>query len=206
LSIAFVLTALAGCDPFLPDTGEPIIATPLGRSTPKGVIDQLMDSYTGRRIDLFEDLFPDDKSFFRFYISPRLVETGSRIVTTSEQFDTLFTYVPQGVYYYWPYEDEHRSHQRIFSAATSISISTQPVYDQRDFVYHYGPGGDTIGVEVLMLGGEILIKVPDPVTPRQELWYYIVIDRQVFYLVRDSERNWVIKKWFDFGTSAGDPS
>ena len=56
-------------NPFFPETGPPVDQrSPQQRSTPQGVVDQLIESYESRRIDMFEELQPTDGSF-QFFIA-----------------------------------------------------------------------------------------------------------------------------------------
>jgi hypothetical protein len=166
------------------------------------VIEQLKNAYVYKRIDLFEDLFPEDGSY-RFYMSHRL-EDELRLTNPnlpSEQYDAQFFYVPAGTYYYWNSDDEIRGHTRLFSDAHLIALTGYEVHPDL-FRYHRSPSGDTIGVEVLMEGGELKVEVwveGDVITATI---YTATIERQVFYLVKDPKNNWVIAKWFDLGTAS----
>lgn len=190
------------CDgnPYFPDTGLPVTGSSQSQlNEPAGVIDQLLTAYENQSTDLFQELFPDDNSF-RFYVSPMLVESGTSVGIVPERIDSTYEYIPEGTYYYWTYDSEKRSHERLFDQAVSITVAVRPVYEEEDFVYHLSAGGDTVGVEVLMVGGELIVRVSIDATTNYD--YPVAIERQVFYLTReDSGDPWVIRKWFDFGTS-----
>jgi len=193
----------AGCEwyPFFPQTGLPIQENSR-RKTPEGLINQLHEAYEQQRIDLFEDLLPTDKTF-RFYVSRRFLEDPDRPngILISERIDSGFAYIVPSEYYYWQHDNELQSHRNLFTNARSVRFSIEPLASPGDFRYHVD-GGDTVGVEVLMVGGEIAVEtweVIDNITYILET--LIEIDRQVFYLVRDANRDWVIKKWFDLGSS-----
>jgi hypothetical protein len=198
-----VAVCLAGCEDglFFPDTGEPLVAGP-GRDTPTAVMDQLVSAYQNKSIGLFRDLFVTDGSF-RFYISPRLVETGTtRVTVTREEIDTVFQLVPAGTYFYWTLDDEIQSHTGMFAAKNNVTFNQLPLYDTFGFRWHVSAGGDTVGVEVPMEGGEIQIDVPQEGSTLVTDNYYITIESQLFYMVRDDAGKWVIQKWFDFGTTS----
>jgi hypothetical protein len=192
---ALVLAVVCSCQqiPFFPRIVRPI-EPPSPKATPEGVIDQLITSYQNQRIDLFRDLFPADNSF-RFYVSPRFVEEYGG-TTSRETIGAEFTHVPPDDYFYWNYDSEYRSHRNLFDNAQRIEFTIDPTVHPDDFVYHVNGDGDTVGVEVLMLNGKFTVEAE----PLEEA-YEIDIQRQVFYLIRDGSGNWVILKWFDFGTA-----
>ncbi|MBD3243441.1 MAG: hypothetical protein GF331_22820 [Chitinivibrionales bacterium] len=200
LAISSVLCCMCDSNPFTPDTGVPITTggPESQRATPVGVIDQLLTAYENQSSKLFVELFPADKSF-RFYVSPRLIESGTDVNIVPEEIDTSLKYVPQGTYRYWTHDSEVRSHERLFSEAAYIRVEAPPVFDEEDFCYHLNDSGDTVGVEVLMLGGELLIGLSAGAYTEEQ--HPVVIERQVFYLERGADNLWVIKKWFDFGTT-----
>ncbi len=203
---AVVLAAgvvVLGCgSPFFPETGKPALSVS-GRQTPVAVIEQLLSAYQNASIDMYEDLFPTDGSF-RFYVAPGFFETAiGNVDITPEVFDSQFVHVPAGTYHYWSFGDELEAHRKLFRLAEAIRVEQRPIFDDDDFVPHLSAGGDTIGVEVLMVSGEIAVDWKEEDDPLVEYQESIVIERQVFYLVRDEERRWVISKWFDFGTTAG---
>jgi hypothetical protein len=197
---AAALCVLGCCfNPFFPPTGTPDPTPPL-RSRPEGVIRQLIQAYEMKRIDLFTDLFPASRSF-QFYVSPSFVTTyGSRgYVNPPEPRDTLLHYIVESpYYYYWTQELEIQSHRNLFSKAESIEFTVRPSVNPGDFRYLADEKGDTTNVEVLMTNGQITIKV-NAGTFTEE--YTIMIDRQVFFLERDPAGLWVIRKWYDFGSS-----
>jgi hypothetical protein len=199
VAVAGVFVVSCANNPFLSDTGKPIDTSP---DSPLSVLDNLLDAYETQRIDSFEELFLADS--FKFYLSPQLVESGisPNVTVNSEQIDTSFVHVSAGTYSYWTYDSEVRSHRRLFDRANSIRVSIEPLYDELDLVYHVDALGDTVGAEVVMRGGEMTLDVP------RENEAYIIdiftidIDQQVFYMVPVEGLGWLIKKWFDLGTTA----
>ncbi|MBN2188993.1 MAG: hypothetical protein JW699_06035 [Chitinispirillaceae bacterium] len=197
-----VLCFLALCrNPFFPLTGRPYEAPSL-RATPKGVIDQLRNSYEQRRFDLFEDLLPSTNTF-RFYVSPNFVATyqssGKYYVNPAEPRDTLLQYIGAfPYYYYWTQDVELQSHRRLFAQALSIRFAVNPTVNPGDFKYIVNGNNDTTNVEVRMLDGKIVLEF-DMGGGESEV-DTILVDKQVFFLERDAEGFWVIRKWYDFGT------
>ncbi|MBN1130862.1 MAG: hypothetical protein JXA71_17875 [Chitinispirillaceae bacterium] len=184
--------------PFFPRVGTPDPLPPL-RSTPSGVINQLIKAYEQKRIDLFEDLFPREKTF-RFYVSPSfkaIYQTRPYGTIEPEPRDTLLHYTTESsTYYYWGHDQELQSHKRLFSRAESIVFKVKPIVSPGKFRYLVNDSGDTTNVELLMENGEITIKVTiSGYTDEYPIW----IDKQVFFLERDSKNLWVIRKWYDFG-------
>jgi hypothetical protein len=174
------------------------IANPEKRLSPSTVIDSLFKAYTNRDINLFKKLFPSDSSY-KFYMSPAFFSTAqNRAYILIDIIDSTYTDVPSGLYLCWNIENEIRCHTRIFNLADSIKISIQPEIDTNNYVYHIAENGDTVGVEVLLLGGQIDIYYTYDGIQSYEL---IAIEKQVFYLTIDSSNKWIINKWFDFGTS-----
>jgi hypothetical protein len=194
------LVLLLSCTELLPPTGEPL-PTPRG---PTDVIDDLLYAYETRRIDVFiSALIPENSSsspdsVFRFYISPRLSVVTPTVEVKTVEIDSQYAYVPPGSYRYWTRESEVRSAERLFDKADWIEYTIRPLYEESDFVYHYDSLGDTVGVEVLMVGGTMTIQAPDATTPNTYSLFEVDIERQVFYLIKRAGR-WYIKDWFDFG-------
>jgi hypothetical protein len=186
-------------NPFFPPVGTPDKTPPL-RTTPGGVITQLIKAYELRRIDLFEDLLPVGNTF-RFYVSPKFESKFLERPYGSippEPRDTLLHYTTESsTYYYWGQDQELQSHKHLFTRAESIKFTVKPSVSAGNFRYIVNESGDTTNVELLMENGEILIKVNiSGVTDDYSIW----IEKQVFLLERDGENLWVIRKWYDFGS------
>lgn len=186
-------------NPFFPPTGTPDKVTPL-RATPEGVIQQLINSYEQQRIDLFQDLLPADSNNFQFYVSPSFLSIyNTRLYANPpEPRDTQLIFIGnQSYYYYWTQENEVRSHKNLFSRAVSIIFSVKPDINPGSFHYIVNARGDTTNVEMEVTNGEIDITIMSGGLP---LEYAVSIDRQVFFLKRDPQNLWVIRKWYDFGS------
>ncbi len=203
-----------GCmDAFFPPTGAP---PNVGvANSPKEVIDQLKKSYETRSLPLFRDLLAGD---YRFYVSPTFAEQYS--ASKGLRYDTLsdtLEYIPGGtVYYYWSRDEELRAHEKMFIEAEDIRFTAAPSYDEDSYFYHtisdtlavdsvydslglfdsllYTMDIDTMGVEVEMQGGEIVVVMEKGST------HIVNIEYQVFYLEREKKR-WKIARWFDLGRS-----
>jgi hypothetical protein len=175
--------------PFFPDTGMPDGTKPL-RTTPQGVITQLIESYEQQRIDLFEDLFPPFGTF-RFYTSPAFADTMRNRGFPSEPRDTLLQWITAPYYYYWTQQIEVSEHKNMFAQAFSIRFTVRPSVDPGDFRYRV-VNGDTTNVEILMTDGQIDIATSEGTAT-------VAIERQVFFLERAPDSLWVIRKWYDLG-------
>ena len=179
--------------PFFPPTGTPPHTPPM-RSTPAGVIKQLLLAYANRDYNLYQDLFPADGSF-RFYVTPTWTSEITHVSLLSEPADPRLIYTGNYPYYsYWTQSTELASANGLFSNSTYIVVSP-PTVDPG--LFHYiidSVSHDTTNVEVLMGEGELDVYLPDqePIG--------IAIEKQVFLLSRDPNKLWVIKKWYDFGT------
>jgi hypothetical protein len=188
-------------NPFFPLTGKPDDASLL-RATPRGVITQLINSYEQRRLDLFEDLRPVSNTF-RFYVSPTFVTTyqssGKDYVNPAETRDTLLQHIGAfPYYYYWTHDVEVESHRKLFSQALSIRFTINPTVNPGDFRYIINGSNDTTNVEVLMMDGKIALEfdMGGGDIEVDSIW----VDKQVFFLERDADNLWVIRKWYDFGS------
>ena len=192
----FLISILCACfDPFFPPTGTPDRAPSL-RSTPDGVFTQLINSYESQDLLLYENLFPVAKTF-RFYVAPNFVtsyNSGTRpYVNPPEVADTLLIYInAYPYYYYWTQDVEIQSHKNLFTKAASINFTQKPSMQYRAIL---DAKGDTTNYEVLMTNGEIVIVTTSPADE-----YTIEIEKQVFLLERDTDKLWVIRKWYDFGS------
>jgi hypothetical protein len=209
----FLFAALLFCDnPFFPKTGIPPVTSAM-RSTPQGVIRQLINAYEARRIDLYTDLFSTAHDF-RFYVSPAFAVDGYTArfgARPCEEVDSMCRYVKNNIndecFYYWTYAEEIMGAQNLFQKATDISFVSTPTYAD-EIRYITDDNNDTVNVEVVMRGGTIDIQggvYIDSANQRCVDEYPVDIYEQVFYLERDPQDNslWVIKKWFDLGTSTG---
>ncbi|KMQ51023.1 hypothetical protein CHISP_2165 [Chitinispirillum alkaliphilum] len=181
------------CDQlFFPPTGVPSSA-PRMRSTPQGLIDQLMRSYEEKRVDLFEDLLPRNGTF-RFYVSSNFASIYStRSYITYEPEIAKYNFV-DGLthYYYWGQADEVSRHRNLFSQVEMIEFSEPIIHD--DLVYTVTEDNDTTHVEVLMTTGVLRVHLANQIFSTE-------IERQVFFLERDKEGLWVIRDWFDLGNA-----
>jgi hypothetical protein len=201
---------LLSCDNiFFPSTGKPLSGGTL-RSTPQGILQQLILAYQNQRIDLYSDLFSTSKDF-RFYVSPSFASeynNGQPNSKPLEIIDTMYEYIIQhGISScnYWTYNEEIQIHTNLFTKSSSITFAPQPSILQ--IRYMTNNNGDTTNVEVVIKDGEIDIFSEiyyDSENNRYEDKYVINIDTQVFYLERDPNNNrlWVIQKWFDLGSAA----
>jgi len=197
-----VIGLLSLCrNPFFPLIGRPDSAPAL-RVTPRGVITQLINSYEQMRLDLFEDLLPVSNTF-RFYVSPSFISAyqteGKYYVNPPEPRDTLLQYIGAfPYYYYWTQDVEVQSHRRLFAQAQSIKFVINPNVNQGDFRYIVNADSDTTNVEVLMTDGKVAMTfdMGGGETEDDTIW----IDKQVFFLERDANNLWVIRKWYDFGS------
>lgn len=185
-------------NPLLPPTGVPVNqSTEAPRATPQGVIDQLIDAYENRQIDLYIDLFPKDGSF-RFFVAPSFVgDYKARAKDFYEQGDSLLQFVSRSeLYYYWTQDKEVQGCTRLFTQAASIEFTEKPVLASvRKFI----DNGDSVA-EVLMTGG--LLDIGQYTDFNVITIYPVEIERQVFKLEKDERNLWVISKWYDLGTSA----
>ncbi len=186
---ALLFLTVVSCDLlFFPPSGEPRSGPKL-RTTPQGVIDQLMRAYTEKRIDLFEDLLARNSSF-RFYVSPSFaVEYSTRSNVTYEPEILQYHFVDGLNYYYWGHAEEVARHRNLFAHADRIEFPEPIIYD--NLVYTVTSEHDTTNVEVLVTTGELRVHLPD------QRIFSIDIERQVFFLERDDDDLWVIRDWFD---------
>ena len=203
-AMTFAAAGLCVCiacrNPFFPPLGLPDAAKPL-RTTPGGVITQLINAYEQMRIDRYEDLFPKSGTF-QFYVSPRFAETSysSRAYANPpEPRDTLLHYIGnESFYYYWNQERELQSHKKMFTVAISIAFKVKPDVDPGKFRYILNGSGDTTNVELEMTSGEFVVSVQLPNGVIDET--PVAIEKQIFLLERDDENLWVIRKWYDLGS------
>jgi hypothetical protein len=208
-ALVILCLLLLSCDNiFFPNTGTPLPGGTL-RSTPQGVVQQLILAYTNQRIDLYSDLFSPAKDF-RFYVSQSFASeynNGKPDSKPLENIDTMYQYiVQQGLSScnYWTYSDEIQIHTKLFSQMSQITFTSQPnIYQIR---YMRNSSGDTTNIEVVMTDGviDMYSLVYYEGSDRFSDHYTINIEKQVFYLERDPADNrlWVIQKWFDLSTNS----
>ncbi|MBN1760439.1 MAG: hypothetical protein JW863_19075 [Chitinispirillaceae bacterium] len=195
-AVALCVFGLTCRNPFFPPTGIPVnLDVELPRSTPQGIINQLIDAYENRQIDLYEDLFPSDGSF-KFFVAPLFADAyKNRPGALSEPGDSLLQFVSQSeLYYYWTQETEIESSTRLFVQAASIEFIKKPYIESiRKFVTE----GDS-AAELRVGGGELTIGQYQDVST--VILYTVYITNQIFLLGKDDKGLWVIRKWYDFST------
>ena len=191
-----LLSVVTSCrNPFIWDVPPDIHSDAL-RATPQGVLEQIIASYEGRQIDLYEDLFPKDGSF-RFFVAPAFLDSNfEKYKQFREVRDTRLQFIGQSeYYYYWAQEQEFESHTRLFSRANSIEFVEKPLVESvRKFVDH----GDSLA-EMLITGGWLEVGVDIDVHTIEVS--YTTIQRQVLLLEKDEDDLWVISKWYDFSSN-----
>jgi hypothetical protein len=192
--IVIALLSTPGCrSSFFPETGEPIegLLSEL-RATPQGLLDQLIESYEDKQIELFSDLLPRDGSF-RFFISPGYF-TGysTRYQQLREPRDARLQFLEEyDFFYYWSQQNEIENHEKLFSQAYSIEFKNKPALESvRKFV----DNNDSMA-ELLITGGNLEIK--KDMGEIIEI-YATTVDRQVFLIRKEADGLWVIVKWYDF--------
>lgn len=213
-AIMLMLLGEISCfDPFFPPTGVPQINTAL-RSTPEGLLEQLVNSYEGRRIDMFQDLFIPDNSF-RYYVMPNVIEDLSlnnlKSIASSQVIDSSTPFIEiNSTYSYTTYNDELDIHRNLFTA-DEITFTEPLEADSVNYTFHAdtvvtdtGTGKDTVVYDTtaatvrtqassINITSSILEQQGYPKT------YDFDVGAQVFCLVRDSrdKTKWVIAKWFE---------
>lgn len=194
-----VLLAFTGCRiPFFPETGKPT-KSHHSRSTPEGLISQLVQSYESRRRDLFEDLLADS---FRFYVAPSFKNAFIAAYPNSDREapDTALRFIDNSEsYYFWTKSLEIQSHSKLLSNDKVSEIKFYSPLEISSKRYAVAKNGDTVNVELLTNGGAFEIRITHSAT--EMLVYAVSIEKQVFYLERDSERLWVIRKWYDLSSA-----
>lgn len=197
------LMTLACYNPFLPPTDIPEndlnrVENIGSRSTPENVIDQLFQSYESKNLTQFTDLLSKD---YRFYIASGFDQTNNNFSTKyggilhSERPDSFMMYVnTSDLYYYWGYEAEVHSHNKLFSNAELITIPSRPQISEIHYIFN--STGDTVNAEVRIknVTFEVSVFEESTITP-----YTVSNQDQVFLLEKDTSKLWVIKKWYDLG-------
>jgi hypothetical protein len=122
-------------------------------------------------------------------------------INPPEPRDPRLIYIPEApLYYFWRQEVEIKSTRELFKHAESITFTEKPIVDIGKIHYLVNDQGDTTNAELVMENGKFLIKAFfNGVFDEIPVW----IEKQVFFLERDAERLWVIRKWYDFGSQGG---
>jgi hypothetical protein len=130
LSCLLMALLIMACDnPFLPPTGAPLQSLSLrsSRTTPEGVIEQLLLAYESRRLESFIVLL--SPANFRFYIPVSVASQldkidGSRIETVRDS--TFLPWWNGSEYVYVSFAEERRIHQNLFTQADELSFVVKP--------------------------------------------------------------------------------
>ena len=199
LIIVLSLVLFSACENlFFPATGAPE-KVPALRSTPKGVIDQLVRAYETKRIDLFVELLPKD-SRYRFYVAPSFADINKYRLTLDNAV-SRYRYVNGIAFYYWTYDDEIRKHKALFDNADQIQFITPPFVDTTSYFFTVDDKGDTTNVEMVVTGGELSVM---DITSNID--YRGILERQIFYLERSTaDKLWFIRTWFDLSSATTPP-
>jgi hypothetical protein len=200
-------SAFSCFNPFFPPTDVPPANSALTsnslRSTPKGVVQQLINAYQKRDFELYQDLFSGKKDFL-FFISPGFIPQN--VIPKNGKVDSMCSYIiGRGLSYldYWTYFDEMKSHTRLFDQAEQVTLTFSGIDEIR---YIVKGNRDTTNVEIIVRDGalEIIGKVyyDKDGNRSQDIYSVPSLGEQVFYLERDSQNPglWVIQKWFDLNT------
>lgn len=198
ISFFIILISLCTCrNPFFPPTGVPVEAKG-ARELAKEVIEKLMTSYDTKNLNLFTSLF--EVSEFKFYVPPGF--NDSAIVKQHVALDSsldktnypyIFDYYNDVTFYYWGFDKEKRSHEKMFGSATTINFTKRmQIEDITPTKINYDTS-DTTEIEVVISGGARVEIVALP--------YFkgaINIKKQVFYIRIDKKTGTKkIIKWFD---------
>jgi hypothetical protein len=204
VTLLLMLCTILGlrCDnPFLPPTGTPVkfpsnLPADL-RSTPQGLLAQLIESYESMRIDLFTDLLPTDGSF-RFFITQGFFsENQDRFRQRSEPPDGRLQYLEAAdSYHYWTQTEEIDKHTRMFRSALNIDFKAKPGIES---IRRFVDNGDSLA-ELKITGGEFWLLF-STAEGDSIITNPVAIEKQVFLIQQDAGHRWVIKKWYDFGSS-----
>ena|SRR5690554_397287 len=199
LVILFLVSLLLYCDnPFLPPSGKPNHSSSR-RTNPQKIINQLVESYVNKRIELFIDLLPNDQSY-RFYVAPSFESMYQRKYNSShsERPDQFMMHVNTAQnYFYWTQKQEIESHRKMFGDNVNIEFITYPEISEINYIVE--SDNDTIYAEILTSGGEFIITVSVSQTRAEK--YTASIERQVFLLRKDDEGLWTIQKWYDLSSA-----
>jgi hypothetical protein len=207
--LLFVVAGVSCFNPFFPPTDvPPVNLTSTNnslRSSPQGVIKQLIDAYQKKDFEFYQDLFSVNKDF-RFYVSPAF--TYEHTDPTCERVDSMCHYIiGRGLscLNYWTYSEELKSHTNLFERAEKISLTLNGI-DPGNIRYIVNDHYETTNVEVIVDGGSLSIEHPIEYDQQGNPFQYKDqvdnIGVQVFYLEKDPQNPdlWVIFKWFDLNT------
>ncbi|NLL14690.1 MAG: hypothetical protein GX267_14900 [Fibrobacter sp.] len=198
----FLVGMFLSCEnPFLPPTGKPDKTFSL-RSTPEGVLKQLIEAYESKRIDLYEELLSDS---FQFYVAPTFISSyQAKYDYDFEGADTMLSFTTGSRFYYWTKAEEVESHRKLFSSDDGKN---------KEIRFRYAPEltntrsyGDSAYIEMMITGGELLIQLSTTGAVIQTVEYTIAIEKQVFLLEKDRKDKslWVIRKWYDLSNAPND--
>ncbi len=187
------ILSCGGRDPFFPPSGA-YSGVPQ-RSTLQGTMTQFENAYQDISLSLYQDLLPKDGSF-EFFVAPGFVPENPVTLTDTARDTTMHYNGTSSIYGYWTQDIELKSQYALFQNAGYMEFSTLP--DIQYFPIQLDSAGDTLVCEVLMTGGELDIFFNDPDTyPNQA----ITINCD-FLVVRQPNKLYVIKKWYDLQTSS----
>lgn len=200
-----IMNGLFFCEnPFFPTTGKPDKSFS-ARSTPEGLLDQLINAYEQKRLDLYKELLSDS---FQFFVAPSFISSNEAMSSYQAKYkfepqgpDTMLSYTTETKYYYWRKEQEITSHKNLFSddggKMKEIGFSPRPFVSKLRYITN--SDGDTVNAEMLITDGELQIKISTKE-------FFIPMVKQVFLLERDKKSNelWVIRKWYDLSNVTSD--
>lgn len=190
--LLFVLLFLNCSEFFFPKTGFPDNSS-AQRSTPEGVLKQLIEAYESRRIDLIDDLLADS---FQFYVAKTFDEYYT-LDYDSEPPDSTMQYLKRfdkPFYNYWKRKDELNRTKKLFEHTITTIFYEQPNFSLPR--YEVTSTRDTLFVEIQLIGGDLFLETDNQGYQRVD------ITNQIFKLIRDSEGLWVIRKWYDLSTES----
>jgi hypothetical protein len=192
LSITLLVTfVFLNCNEFFfPKTGIPDNAS-ARRSTPYGVVDQLIEAYESRRIDLIEDLLADT---FQFYVAPSFDEYYT-LDYNSEPQDSTMQYLKlfnKPYYNYWKRKDELDRTRKLFEHTINSLFIPRP--QPSGLRFEVSISGDTTFAELQLDNGLLYLETDGQGVQLAD------VNNQIFLLKRDSDGLWVIRKWYDLSS------
>lgn len=174
------------------------------RTTPQGVIAQLVKSYESKRISLFTDLL---KSDFQFYIPKDYADSlnwgGKNNEAYKAVIDSAFPFLAvNDVYYFWNNQIEIESHQNLFRSENSIVFTDELRIESIAALTECDSTGrscDTSAYVLLTTPARISITAPEISSAYGTPTYEFDVGPQVFVLERDpfNSKLWVIAKWYE---------
>ncbi|HEX2958691.1 MAG TPA: hypothetical protein VHO70_17785 [Chitinispirillaceae bacterium] len=188
--LLIALTLMCCSEFFFPETGIPDNSS-ARRSTLTGVVDQLIEAYESRRIDLIDDLLADT---FQFYVAPSFDEYYT-LDYNSEPPDSSMQYIKlssKTYFNYWKRKDELDRTKKLFEHTVSSEFIKSPHISR--VRYEVSAAGDTLFAELQLDDGFLYLETDGLGTQLAD------INNQVFLLKRDSEGLWAIRKWYDLST------